>query len=264
MNNLIQEINSWLHDGAAPTMQRVEELAELYPCFALPAVMLLRNGAATLTDEQRHQLTSNLAIMAPDIEAMNLATNTDLLAEVEGFYPSEAVETPSTDSAITKFIDNYGNADPHEEEMLTKLIFNPTPDYAQVLAREEEKSTPQPDEAEAGSPDDRINQFIIKSKEAGGDLPLPPAEPKPEPVETKPKEPPSPVQKPEATEDTLLSESLAQIYIRRGRYAKAYEIISNLNLNFPEKSIYFADQLRFLSQLMAIEERKTMLNNKQQ
>lgn len=51
-------------------------------------------------------------------------------------------------------------------------------------------------------------------------------------------------------EDTSLTESLAKIYIRRHRYDKAFEIIHNLSLKNPKKSVYFADQLRFLRKLM--------------
>ena len=50
--------------------------------------------------------------------------------------------------------------------------------------------------------------------------------------------------------DTLFSESLAKIYIQQRRYAKALEIIRKLNLNNPEKNIYFADQIRFLEKLI--------------
>lgn len=49
-----------------------------------------------------------------------------------------------------------------------------------------------------------------------------------------------------------LSESLAKIYIRQGRYRRAYEILSDLNLKNPEKSIYFADQLRFLRKVISL------------
>ncbi|MDE6459832.1 MAG: tetratricopeptide repeat protein, partial [Paramuribaculum sp.] len=52
------------------------------------------------------------------------------------------------------------------------------------------------------------------------------------------------------SEDSLLSESLAKIYISRGKYDKAYEIIRSLSLKYPKKSIYFADQLRFLQKLI--------------
>ena len=51
-------------------------------------------------------------------------------------------------------------------------------------------------------------------------------------------------------DDSLLSESLAKIFIKQGRYERAFEIITNLSLNFPKKSVYFADQLRFLQLLI--------------
>ena len=54
----------------------------------------------------------------------------------------------------------------------------------------------------------------------------------------------------------MLSESLAKMYIQRRNYAKALEIIENINLNFPEKSIYFADQIRFLRKLVLNEQTK--------
>jgi len=57
-----------------------------------------------------------------------------------------------------------------------------------------------------------------------------------------------------AADDSLLSESLARIFIKQGRYERAYEIISNLSLNYPKKSIYFADQLRYLRKLMLIQQ----------
>lgn len=54
------------------------------------------------------------------------------------------------------------------------------------------------------------------------------------------------------TPASSLSESLAKIYIRQGRYRRAYEILSDLNLKNPEKSIYFADQLRFLRKVISL------------
>ena len=50
--------------------------------------------------------------------------------------------------------------------------------------------------------------------------------------------------------ESFFSESLAKIYIKQRRYAKALEIIRKLNLNNPEKNIYFADQIRFLEKLI--------------
>lgn len=46
------------------------------------------------------------------------------------------------------------------------------------------------------------------------------------------------------------TETLANVYIKQHRYDKALEIIKGLNLNYPEKNIYFADQIRFLEKLI--------------
>ncbi len=249
------EIRQWLN-GAAPDAGRVAELAEKAPWFALPAVCRLRNG--NVDEAERRELSARLALLAADPEQMAMAANADLELDLASFYPVEEVSTPDTTDTIEKFLTTYGNSSPAEDELLERLIFNPVRDYAQMLAQEEEKSMPHAGDAPEGSPDDLINSFIIKSKAAGGQFPPVVPEPEPEPA---PK-PASEVKKPTPTDDSLFSESLARIYIKQGKFSKAHEIISHLNLNFPEKSIYFADQLRFLEKVMAIEERKSLRKNK--
>ena len=56
------------------------------------------------------------------------------------------------------------------------------------------------------------------------------------------------------------TETLARIYIKQGRYSKALEIIRRLNLIYPKKSRYFADQIRFLEKLI-INDNKTKDKN---
>ena len=250
------EVSLWL-EGTAPTPERVAELERSYPTFLLPAAMIMRLAPESLSEPERTRLSSRLALGAPRLDAMILAANAELHAEYGDFYPAEGTATPTTNQTIDKFIDTYGTPDPDEEALLTRLIFNPTPDYAQILAREEQQSAPGVDDAPDGSPDQRINQFIIKSKEVGGQFPLSTDSGSAETAPAEPRPTPTPIQRPEVTDSSLLSESLAQIYIRRGNYTKAYEIISQLNLNFPKKSVYFAHQLRFLSKLIAIEKRRS-------
>ena len=50
--------------------------------------------------------------------------------------------------------------------------------------------------------------------------------------------------------ESYFTETLAKIYIKQGRYEKALEIIQRLNLNYPKKNAYFADQMRFLEKLI--------------
>jgi len=51
-------------------------------------------------------------------------------------------------------------------------------------------------------------------------------------------------------DEGYFTETLARIYIKQGRYTKALEIIKRLNLNYPKKNAYFADQIRFLEKLI--------------
>ena len=51
-------------------------------------------------------------------------------------------------------------------------------------------------------------------------------------------------------DEGYFTETLAKIYIKQGRYSKALEIIKRLNLNYPKKNAYFADQIRFLEKLI--------------
>ncbi|MBO4590782.1 MAG: tetratricopeptide repeat protein [Bacteroidaceae bacterium] len=51
-------------------------------------------------------------------------------------------------------------------------------------------------------------------------------------------------------EPDFFTETLARIYIKQKKYDRALEIIRSLYLNFPEKNIYFADQIRFLEKLV--------------
>ena len=51
-------------------------------------------------------------------------------------------------------------------------------------------------------------------------------------------------------DDKYLTETLAKIYVKQQRYDKALEIIKKLNLKYPKKNIYFADQMRYLERLI--------------
>jgi len=51
-------------------------------------------------------------------------------------------------------------------------------------------------------------------------------------------------------DDRFFSETLAKIYVKQRKYDKALEIIRKLNLLYPEKNRYFADQIRFLEKLI--------------
>ncbi len=55
-------------------------------------------------------------------------------------------------------------------------------------------------------------------------------------------------------ENPPLSADLVKIMIKNGNYRKALEIITELNLKNSKKSVYFADQIRFLQMLIRTTE----------
>ena len=60
----------------------------------------------------------------------------------------------------------------------------------------------------------------------------------------------------DAEDAGYFTETLARIYIKQGRYSKALEIITRLNLDYPKKNRYFADQIRFLEKLIINNNKK--------
>lgn len=261
-------------DTSGITDTWLRHMKESYPFFPLTEVMALRDRGTAMTESSRREAISRIAlalggggtaaeaIMEPDMDS-------------EPFYPpEEAPSRPSTENTIEKFLQTYGNAEDSETATLEKLIFNPVADYSQQLAREagEMPGTPDP---EGDSQDDRINRFILsmnRSATEGEEETVPLELPEP-PRKTPPaqkaqhkekKSGATPLAKvPEQPADnSLLSESLAKIYIKTKRYERAYEILSRLSLAFPEKNAYFADQLRFLRKLMLAESyRKKRIEN---
>jgi tetratricopeptide (TPR) repeat protein len=50
--------------------------------------------------------------------------------------------------------------------------------------------------------------------------------------------------------DDLMTETLANIHIKQGRYQKAIEIFERLRLKYPEKSVYFARRIEEMEELI--------------
>ncbi len=211
-----------------------------YPAQTIAAALLLKYNDARLSEEERARLRARVALLAGD--RTSVITMIDPSGrDFSNFYPEEdTAVTPSTENAIDTFLNTYGHQSPEEDALLERMIFNPVPDYAETLARTEEVA---PSDAPAGSQDSLIDAFLAANPVAAT------SEREPHAAATPPVAPSTiPV-----NDDSLLSESLAKIFIKQRRYERAYEIISNLSLNYPKKSRYFADQLRFLQKLIIIQ-----------
>ena len=258
-----------LSDPEIPvSISDVEKLMKEYPFFTLPAVTLLQREGQAIPADTRRRLMEQVALNTPEPSGLAMLTDSDAPTWAN-FYPAEKKKPVSTEDVIDTFLATYGHSSPKEDALLERLIFNPPADYSAILAEGDSDALPVAPAAADNSQDALINSFILKNstrdtiKNSVQDTPadaspdttassvetVSSATPAPSGIPT-PSDHPTPVT--ESNADTSLSESLAKIYIRRRRYDKAFEIIHNLSLKNPKKSVYFADQLRFLRKLMLI------------
>lgn len=215
-----------------------EDCIREYPYFLLPYLLKLQRSADSLDSLERDELIARLAMMLPERTILYSVANAES-ALFDSFYPSEQErEVIDTDSTIDNFLNTFGKTSAREEELIAQQIFNPTPEYATLLAAEFDDKTIVNRE-DLSENDKRINDFILNRET--------PAEPTIEPSDN------TPVDEPTESDDTMLSESLAKIYIKQGKYTKALEIITKISLTNSEKSVYFADQIRFLKKLIINE-----------
>lgn len=241
----------WIEDikqlDGTLTKQWLESAEQEAPYSVLPALMYLKHNGIKGNED----VLSRLAIAFPDRQALALMLGENAKALV-GFYPPEdPQETPDTVTTIDRFLDNYGKTSPSEVEAITRAIFNPQPDYADVLAaQEQEEGGGQATASDAQ--DELINKFIAQQKELGEQAAQVPIG-IPVKEEQKAAIAQDAIEDPTEFDDSMLSESLAQMYIARNKYLQALEIIKGLSLKYPEKSIYFADQIRFLTKLVLNE-----------
>lgn len=246
---MLDELLETLRDPSrVPDAETVEALNERYPYFQLPAALMLQRCRATLDPAAASRLRTRLALTSAD-QATVYRFAGESGERFADFYAPEENPTPATDDAITTFLERYCNTTPEENALLERLIFNPVPDYGSQLAAQEEAPADAPAEAHADTPES-LSALLgeINAPAAPADDEAT-AEPTPEPAAPAPAAPARPAHH-SSSGDSTFSESLAKIYIRQQKFDKALEIISGLRLKFPEKSVYFADQIRFLQKLI--------------
>lgn len=204
------------------------------------------------------------ALAAPSGEVLARLSGKPGARDADSFYPAaDAAAHPSTDAAIDEFLSTYGHRTAEEDELLERLIFNPVGDYSEQLARE--SGAPVPPAPGDDTRQARIDRFLLANPAEGTATPppVPTAKPAPAATDSAPVARPDHAPTPQtAAKDSSLTESLAKIYIKTRRYERAYEILHDLSLRFPEKSAYFADQLRFLQKLI-VNERHLRARNPQ-
>lgn len=227
------------------SLTEFEELVGRYPYFQTARILHLKNIQQTIPDSYA-QVLQTVAIYASSRESLfrfleakkyQWACLFDEAVEPEKEMGSG--EKDRTISLIDLFLSRYGDAKTDQQEL---PVFTPVVDYSAMLRQTDTEIPESP--ANNLRHIDLIDSFIQKTEDH-------------EPVfRINDAEPVSSVDNERSREsaangdEAFLTESLAKIYIKQKRYAKALEIIKKLSLKYPEKNIYFADQIRFLEKLI--------------
>lgn len=209
-----------------------------YPYYIYPAIQELPEA----TGEERERLLRRISVGVSTMSALRTVTGIDP-EEFRDFYGELDKPELSTDDTISEFIDKFGDSR-YADARVQKdevPVAPPAVDYAAQLAAREELPMEEDETA------DLLNSFLDMT-------PAPtPNKGKASPATETKKETPPPA-------PALGEEALAKIMVKNGNYRKALEIITDLNLKNPKKSVYFADQIRFLQKLILMQEKSESVN----
>ncbi|MDR2764028.1 MAG: hypothetical protein LBB90_03250 [Tannerella sp.] len=226
------------------TLPGLKQLTENFPYFPAARMLYLKNLALTEDPRLKTDL-HKMAIHVPDRQKLFLLLEGDRHKRP----PVPEPETKGTDrpfDLVDKFLLEKGYAEDPTSGM-TAFAPASTADYTYWLLTE----NPQTDNTETKL----HHQDLIDSFLENEDIRLrrrPVAEPAATAgnAENEPNLTASKTPENASPRTSYVTETLAYVYIRQKRYEKALEIIKSLSLKYPEKSTYFASQIRFLEKLI--------------
>jgi len=229
----------------AEAVAKLPELIEKYPYCAtyrlLYAVALANVHSTRLEQEVRQQ-----SVYLPERLRMFQLVNkgeyewVSLMQQLDEARQSrpEVNDFELIEKYLSTVHDNLGNESSYSvDDLVSKPDIKESEDYFADEAISEADS----------SQDEIIDNFLLA--ESQGTLFVPKADPK-EPVD----DDPSVLDK--ITERAFLTESLAKVYVKQHKYEQALAIFSELNLKYPKKNCYFADQIRYLEKVIEYSKQK--------
>ena len=242
-----QRLNEWIKHPEKLNRDTLYELRTLlarYPYFQTVRLLYLKNLFLL------HDITFGEELRR---SAIYITDRKILFNLVEGdHYGVKALEkqvqqetAPGIDRTLS-LIDAFLATLPEETNQEHTIPLEISTDYTSYLLKED-SSAENIDEQPLLQGQDLIDSFINKTEEGTVDFVV------------KEDEISSPTSEQDETEESVdeilddesyFTETLAKIYVKQQRYSKALEIIRKLNLNYPKKNAYFADQIRFLEKLI--------------
>ena len=237
----------------------LRRLVEQYPYFHSARIVLLQ-ALYRLHDPAYNNELRASSVMVPNRQAIfHLSEEKNYTVEEERKkFDHDTLGTDEED-VTANLIDQFLGSLPQEQASSTPMPIDATQDYIGFLLQSE-RSAPQAAETPqvevppmAGNDliDDFLESGISRITFKREDTAAPTVNRTPEaPVAPQPEVASANEAEEEPQSNGFLTETLAGIYIKQGKYENAAKIIRQIYLNNPKKSRYFADQLRFLEKLI--------------
>ena len=234
----------------AESLKHLEGLVTRYPYFETARMLFLRNLSEVRSLRFPDELKKGACFCNDRRRLFSYLPNTEhtwsklFIQEMRSAEEAEGLLPPDPFSLIDSYLSQNSTEDyPEELGDLLPATSVENVDYVSFLLNQ-----PDMEETQSGLSDqdkqkqELIDSFIEKGEKSPVFVPATGTVP----------EPPKGIHKEDILiqEDSFLTESLAKIYIRQKKYSKALEIIKKLSLKYPEKNVYFADQVRFLEKII--------------
>ena len=229
--------------GGLTAQKQLRQLVERYPYYQAARLLLLRSLYET-HDPHFGQELRRAALYVPSRAVLYELVEADRLKPLpETKTKHVAEDRGETGDRTNSLIDNFLSTNPSDapKKSSKKPVADAANDYVSYMLQIEADTEPENPEQEDDNPtllgQQPIDQFLKQGK-----------------IVIK-EHPDEELQKPEIDDETterkeILTETLARIYIKQGKYDKALEIIRRLSLKYPKKNRYFADQIRYLGKLI--------------
>ncbi|HBG58555.1 tetratricopeptide repeat protein [Proteiniphilum sp. UBA1028] len=216
----------------------LRETVSMYPYFHTSRLLYTKYLDLINSDNYNEELSTTAVLCTDRRKLFYLIYKDDyrrLFAQPEE-APHKAKDR--TDELLNSFLSSLGEDDTHKTMIAETAMSIVSTDYLSYLESIEEDTGGEQEETQSLQHQEIIDAFIEK---AATDTLFTPHDRQEEEA-----------QKPAKEDDSseFLTETLAKIYIKQKKYTQALTIIKRLSLNFPKKSSYFADQIRFLEYLI--------------
>ncbi len=241
-------IEKWLknpEEMGAEAVAKLPELIEQYPYCATYRLLYLVALANVHSTRLEQELKQHAVALPERLKLFQLVNKGEyewvsLMQQLEDARKNkpESNDFELIDKFLSTMRDSQGNEITYNVEDIVSS--NPIVDSE---FEEEESSLIDIDPTQ----DELIDNFLLA--ESQGTLFVPKAEPQIEEEDDT-----SVIDR--IADRAFLTESLAKVYVKQHKYEQALAIFLELNLKYPKKNCYFADQIRYLEKVIEYQKQK--------